>query len=130
MNKEQEYREEPSSSLPPRSKKQQEKHTCAEVKQQKRQERAHKKRLQRGQQRAHMHEALRKIGATLEKGGKQKGASGRRAYSVNWRSQQYHFDALGDISRWAKQMQNPSPLDYAEREIDRLIEQAWRELSE
>jgi hypothetical protein len=122
--------EEPSSSTPPLSKKQQEKCTRAEAKQQKRQERARKKRLQLGQQRAHMHEALRKIGAKLEKGGKQKGTSGRRAYIVNWRGRQYHFDALGDISRWAKQMQNPPPLDYAELEINRLIEQAWQEMSE
>ena len=122
--------EEPSSSTPQRSKKQQEKRARAEAKQQKRQERARKKRLQRGQQRAHMHEALHKIGAKLEKGGKHKGASGRRAYTVNWRGQKYHFNALGDISRRAKQMQNPPPLDYAELEIDRLIEQAWREMRE
>src|SRR5438552_1789221 len=69
------HMEEPSSSTPQRSKKQQEKRARAEAKQQKRQERARKKRLQRGQERAHMHEALHKIGATLEKGGKHKGAS-------------------------------------------------------
>jgi hypothetical protein len=122
--------EDSSSSEPSLSKKQQEKRARAESKQQKRQERARKKRLQRGQQRAHMNEALRKIGAELEKDGKQKGASGRRAYTVNWRGRQYHFDALRDISQWAKQMQNPPSLDYAELEIDRLIEQAWREMSE
>ena len=122
--------EEPSSPTPPLSKKQQDKRARAEAKQQKRQERARKKRLQRGQQRAHMHEALRKIGATLEKGGKQKVASGRRTYTVNWRGRQYHFDTPSDISRWAKQMQNPPPIDYAELEIERLIEQAWREMSE
>jgi hypothetical protein len=122
--------EEASSSPPPLSKKQQERRARAEAKQQKRQERARKKRLQRGQQRARMHEALRKIGAQLEKGGKQKGASGRRAYTVHWCGQQYHFDALNDISQWAKQIQNPPPLDYAELEINRLIEQAWRQISE
>jgi hypothetical protein len=124
------HMKESSSSVPPLSKKQQEKRARAEAKQQKRQERALKKRLQRGKQRAHMHEALRKMGAKLEKGGKQKGASGRRAYTINWRGREYHFDALREISQWAKQMQNPPSLDYAELEIDRLIEQAWREMSE
>jgi hypothetical protein len=76
-----------------------------------------------------MHEALRKIGAQLEKGGEQKVASGHRAYTVHWRGQQYHFDALKEISRWAQQMQNLPPLDYAELEIHRFIEQAWQEIS-
>jgi hypothetical protein len=108
--------EEPSSSPPPLSSKQQKKRAHSAAKQQKRQEQARKKRQQRGQQRARMNEALRKIGAQLEKGGKQKIASGRRAYTVQWRGQHYHFDALKEISRWAKQMQNPPPLDYAEHE--------------
>lgn len=124
------HMEEPSSSPPPLSSKQQKKRAHSAAKQQKRQEQARKKRQQRGQQRARMNEALRKIGAQLEKGGKQKIASGRRAYTVQWRGQHYHFDALKEISRWAKQMQNPPPLDYAELEIHRLIEQAWREISE
>ena len=121
--------EDTSSHTPFLSKKQQ-KRARGQAKQQRRQERARKKRVQRRQQQAQVNVALRTIGATLEKGGKQVIAHGRRVYVANWCCQQYHFSKLGEISRWAKQMRSPQPVDWAEREIERFIAQAQREFSE
>ena len=111
------------------SSKQEKKRARAEEKQRKRQERARKKRVARRQQQKRVEAALRPIGATITKR-RQAATSSRKSYVVTWYDEEFCFEKPGEVIRWAKRMQEPPDIDYAEMEIARLIEEARRELME